>query len=347
MRAWMTGLVGLAAALVIDLIIWPVLPNSFARFAIAGLSLYAIFVLLISTAVFLVRLRRLRVRLAKLPRTPEELQNAFSGTGLERLARRIFDLSPADAAPQPQVLLLQSRVVPSQARHEVKSLFRDWLIRAQFLTALLLLIGVCGLSALNAYSAIMAFPVVLPFSLLAAALLAVIIIAVFCEIVLQAATERLLDAIVLLPTERLDAHLLVQLADFGKRANEPSPTPTPMAGVAYERALERLGLLLEGIAELLQNSAKDLTTCADLLASTMRASSDREERGSILREEGSAAELKIVLEELIRAIRPLTSMIKHIPDAIKPSGADTAPAGQNTANVDLGREVQRLLKEFE
>jgi hypothetical protein len=167
MRAWMTGLVGLAAALVIDLIIWPVLPNSFARFAIAGLSLYAIFVLLISTAVFLVRLRRLRVRLAKLPRTPEELQNAFSGTGLERLARRIFDLSPADAAPQPQVLLLQSRVVPSQARHEVKSLFRDWLIRAQFLTALLLLIGVCGLSALNAYSAIMAFPVVLPFSLLA------------------------------------------------------------------------------------------------------------------------------------------------------------------------------------
>jgi len=343
----MTALAGLAAALLIDLlIIWLVLSNSFASFAVAGLSLYAILVLLVSTAAFLRRLRRLRVRLARAPRSPEELQNAFSGTGLERLARRIFDLSPGHAAPQRQALLLHSRVIPDQARHEVKSLFRDGLIRAQFFTALLLLIGACGLSALDAYSPIVAFPVVVPFSLWAAALLAVIITAVFCEIVLQAATERLLDAIVLLPTERLDAHLLVQLADFGKHASEPGPIPTPMAGVAYEPALERFGLLLEGIAELLQNSAKDLTICADLLASTMRALSDREERGSMLREEGSTAELKIVLEELIQAIRPLTSKPEHTPNAMKSSGADTPPQGQNT-NVDLGREVQRLLKEFE
>lgn len=341
----MTALAGLAATLLIDLlVIRPTLSNSFAIFALAGLSLYAVLTLLISTAVFLTRLRRLRVRLAKPTRSPKELQNAFSGTGLERLAHRILDLGPGDAAPQAQALLLHSRVIPNQARREVKSLFRDWLIRAQFFTALLLLIGLCGWSALDAYSPIMAFPVVLPFSLSAAAILAVIILAVFCEIVLRAATERLLDAIVVLPTERLDAHLLAQLSDIGKHVSEPGPIPTD--GIAYEPALERFGLLLEGIAELLQTSAKDLTICADRLASTMRALSDREEHGSTLRGEGSAAELKIVLEELIRAIRPLTSMMERSPNAIKASGADTPPQGQNT-NVDLGREVQRLLKEFE
>lgn len=343
----MTVLAGLAATLLIDLlVIRPTLSNSFAIFALAGLSLYAILILLISTAVFLIRLRRLRVRLAKPTRSPKELQNAFSGTGLERLAHRIFDLGPRDAAPQREAWLLHSRVIPNQARREVKSLFRDWLIRAQFFTALLLLIGLCGLSALDAYSPIMAFPVVLPFSLSASAILAVIISAVFCEIVLQAATEPLLDAIVVLPTQRLDAHLLAQLTDIGKHASEPDPVPTRMAGVVYEPALERFEPLLKDIAELLQNSAKDLTTCADLLASTMRALSDREARGSMLREEGSTAELKIVLEELIQAIRPLTTKPEHTPNAMKPSGADTPPQGQNI-NVDLGREVQRLLKEFE
>ncbi len=342
----MTVLAGLAATLLIDLlVIRPTLSNSFAIFALAGLALYAVLILLISTAVFLIRVRRLRVRLAKPTRSPKELQSAFSGTGLERLAHRILDLGPGDAAPQGEAWLLHSRVIPNQARREVKSLFRDWLIRAQFFTALLLLIGLCGLSALDAYSP-MALPVVVPFSLWAAALLAVIITAALCEIVLKAATERLVDAIVLLPTERLDARLLVQLADFGKHASEPGPIPTRMAGVAYEPALERFALLLEGIAELLQNSAKDLTIFADLLASTMRALSDREGRASTLREEGSAAELKIVLEELIRAIRPLTRMTERTPNAIKASGADTPPEGQNT-NVDLGREVQRLLKEFE
>jgi hypothetical protein len=64
---------GMACALLVDLwVIWPVQSPSLPEMALAATTLYAGLVLLFTSAVFVVGLRRVRMRIAQPPETYEQ-----------------------------------------------------------------------------------------------------------------------------------------------------------------------------------------------------------------------------------------------------------------------------------
>src|SRR5204862_3443577 len=132
-------------------VVWPML-SSVAVLALAATTLYGALVLLLTSAVFVVGLYRMRKRLRQTPQTRDQWVALFAGTGLDRLADRILDLAPPDDRGHPQNLLLQSRIDPGQIRREVVFLFRDWLTRTHFFSALALLLAISGWSAFQEYA---------------------------------------------------------------------------------------------------------------------------------------------------------------------------------------------------
>jgi hypothetical protein len=343
----MIALTGAGCALLVDLlVVWPVLSGSLSTLLLMGLAVYATVVLLASTAKLVWGLRRVHIGLAATPRSLDEWVRLFAGTGIERLAHRLLDPAPPDDRGYPRTLLLQSRTDPSQARHELTSLLRDCLSRAQFFTAIAFLIAISGCSALQAYSPAPLFTGVPPLPLAIGILIVVLIIAVLCVLVVQSATEPFLDALMQMPTERLETRLVRRLTELAERANNPLPISHTVPAVsAQEPALERLGILLEEMIRSLQNSANRLGTTADLIAGAMRALPERERGAARPRDEHAMQQLIAAVEELRHAIELLPGIAegKAARGAAQAADAKT----QATPDTDLGREVRDLLKEFE
>jgi hypothetical protein len=146
MRPWMIAVAGAAGASLLDLLlVRPLVSSSLSILGLAGLSLYAMLAMVLSAGAFVAGLRRVRLRLLEAPYTPDRWAGVSRGTGFERLAGRILDVAPAGGAADTRTLLVQSRLDLIQARREVKFAFRDWLRRAQFFTACVLLLGICAL----------------------------------------------------------------------------------------------------------------------------------------------------------------------------------------------------------
>src|SRR5437762_1075587 len=208
MRLWVIALGGAVCAVLIDLVVvWPVLSSSVAALALAATSVYAAFVLLLTSAVFVVGLHRVRKRLRQTPQNHDQWVALFAGTGLNRLAGRMLDLAPPDDPEHPQDLLLQSRIDPSQARREIKFVFRDWLIRTHFFSALALLLAISVWSVVQEHARVSVFAAAFPIYFSLAAALVVAIIASLSHLAINGATDSVLDAITGLSLDRLDTRL--------------------------------------------------------------------------------------------------------------------------------------------
>src|SRR5436190_2190645 len=196
MRPWMIAVAGAVGAFLLDLLlVRPLVSSSLTTFGLAGLSLYAMVVLVLSVSAFVAGLRRVRLRLLDAPPAPDQWVGAFKGTGFERLAGRILDVVPTEGVLASQTLLVHSRLHPSQARREVRFAFRHWLRRAQFFTACGLLLGICALSAVQNFSPTSSLYFQLPLPIATAALTTIVLISAIGVLAVDSATEQFLDAI--------------------------------------------------------------------------------------------------------------------------------------------------------
>ena len=349
MRPWTIALSGAGCALLIDIVVvWPML-SSVAVLALAATTLYGALVLLLTSAVFVVGLYRMRKRLRQTPQTRDQWVALFAGTGLDRLADRILDLAPPDDRGHPQNLLLQSRIDPGQIRREVVFLFRDWLTRTHFFSALALLLAISGWSAFQEYARVSVIAAVFPIHLALAAVLVIAIVALLAQTAVNRATEPVLDAITGLSLVRIDTHLFRNLSDLAERASNarPETSSAPGPAIPFGPTLERFTVVLEDTLASLDRSTARLAANADLLEAAMRALTDREANAAAVPRAERAEELKIAVEELTAAIERL-SKGERMPPAIEAEGQERAASTSQAVSdtTDLGREVRALLKEF-
>src|ERR1051326_8964784 len=163
MRVWIISAASAVTAVVLALLIgWEFLGVAWTTILFASISLYATFVAMLSAAVFVADLHRVCRRLATPPQTQIEWIAAFAGTGVARLAHRIFDFAVPVAPEYREILMVQYRADADRTRREVNHLFWNCLMRCQFFSACTVLIIIGCLGLVQAYCPVAGFSAVPP-----------------------------------------------------------------------------------------------------------------------------------------------------------------------------------------
>src|SRR5258708_738121 len=105
--------------------------------------LYTLAALLFTTLLLITGLKRARFRLTEVV-THDQLLAVFAQTGLKRLGPQIADPAPSDA-PMRDTVGIQSRFRFRRARREIAQHYRDRLVRVQFFTGVVGLLGIAAL----------------------------------------------------------------------------------------------------------------------------------------------------------------------------------------------------------
>ena len=159
MRPWMIVILGATGALLCDVAwMWPELaaaPHPDLALTVAQhlpplvpgtLFLYAVLVLLLTTATIVLDVSRVRFRLRRLVgATRAAWARAFAGTGLVRLATRLLRLSPAASTFTSDTILVERPFEVGNARQEIARFYQDWLARGHFFTALALVLAAAAM----------------------------------------------------------------------------------------------------------------------------------------------------------------------------------------------------------
>ncbi|HTT78521.1 MAG TPA: hypothetical protein VMF86_02475 [Stellaceae bacterium] len=357
MRPWMIAAagaaVGVAAAAVSMWLArgalpagdWTMLVRAEAPQAVlVFLAAYAAVALLVTTAVAVFDLARVRLRLEEggAP-SRREWFAAFARTSLAPLADRLIDLAPEDGpAAASAGLVLQSRFVPAEARREAICHYRDRLVRAQFAGALALLVVIAALGLAQEFAHMTLLGFVVPGRPALAAIAVLVFLAVCARIAAAAMTEPLIGAIARLPRPCLELRLIEKLALVERAAEGRRGAALPAANPV----LERLAMALEEGRDTLNDAIARLSASAATLAQTARSIAERSTDG------GEAA----AIAQLRTAIAELAATIERLPAAAPPAAAeDPSPsaAGANPKRRraprrgDLGSELRRLISEFD
>ena len=240
------------------------------------------------------------------------------------MSYRVLDPAAVEEPRYPPTFLLKSRFEPSRARREIRALFRDYLIRAQFFTAFLLLLACSATRAAAAYSGLPPEAVVLPLFPAIAGIIGLLIVAAFCLSVIESATERVLDVIAQIPAETIEQRFLRLLTD---RAAEPKSfaVAAPPAH-ASDAGLERVMSLLRDMMDSLQTSTNRLAANAELLQSAMHAVPHPVSSGEAAHpDENAARELRIALAQLTQTIERLAVLRERMPIEAGAAPGEGAP----------------------
>jgi hypothetical protein len=333
MRRWIIPLLGAGPALAFDFYwlrpelqgdlpgLGLIVSSNVASIAVSSLAMYAGIVLLLSTAITLVDLRRVRSRLsAVLSPTRGEWFASFEGTGLARLAARLLDLADEETSVSGQAVL-RFRFDIGFGRQEIRYKFRNSLTRVHFFTALVALIGMAGLGWARE-QALFALPgLAIPGGPIFAVVAALVALFALATLAVNAAAEPLLDEIADLRFGRLDDALVRAVAvvcearaDVFQSGSDKTLEPT--------------------IIERLTESVEALTTI-------LHATSERPGQDPDL-DVRKLSDLKIAMDRL-------TATLERLPAVLQQPASGSAPTnpGQIPREGDLRRDLRELLNEFE
>jgi methyl-accepting chemotaxis protein len=312
--------------------------------ALVFLAAYAAVALLLTTGVAIFDLARVRLRLDEGGASSRRAWfAAFADTSVAPLADRLIDLAAEDGPVASAGLMLQSRFVPEEARREAVRHYRDRLVRAQFDTALGLLVVIAGLGLAQEFAHVRLLGFVVPAQAALAAIAILGFLAICARVAAATMTEPLIDAIARLPRSRLELRLVETLPALVERAAE---LRRGAALPAANPVLDRLAIALEEGRESLNDAIARLSASAATLAQTARSIA---ERGS---ESGDGA----AIGQLREAIAELAATIERLSVAAPPAAGDEASPSVAGATAkrrraprrgDLGSELRRLISEFD
>lgn len=318
-------------------------PAAGPQAALVFLVACAAVALLATTCVAMFDLARVRLRLDENGASSRrQWVAAFAGTSLARLADRLLDLAPEDGPAVSAGLVLQSRFVPEEGRREAVRHYRDQLVRAQFASALALLVVIAGLGLAQEFARMTLLGFVVPARLAVAAIAVLVFVAVCARVAVAAMVEPLIDAIMRLPRPHLEMRLVETLPALVERAELRRGAPSPAANPV----LDRLAMALEEGRDSLNDAIVRLSASAATLAQTARSIAER----------GSDAGEGAAIGQLREAIAELAATIERLGAAAPPVAADEASPAAAGANPkrrraprrsDLGSELRRLISEFD
>jgi hypothetical protein len=326
--------------------------------ALAFLAVFGALGLLLTTAAVAFELVRVRLRLERAEteaehRTTDWWRGVFSSTNLLRLSDRIVDLAPAELAGDE--LLLQSRFDSGQARREVLAHYRNWLVRAQVETAILLIAVIAGLGIAQDYAHASLAGFAVPARTAIAALVALAILAFGTRMAIGASAEPLIDAVAAVRLPRVEMRLAAILAAFVGSGSEERRTDAavPVQRAALDVQLQQFAAALEEDRDAMREAITRLSANAAALSAAARSLADQPGgRGRQAADPTAITQLRQDIAKLTAAIERLPTAAPHAAagatqQAATPPAAAAGPRRRRGARGDLGSELRRLIQEFE
>jgi len=330
--------------------VWTTVRHHLPALALAGFVLYALVALVLVAGMIAVDAARVRHRLDRLALpNPWDWTEAFSGTSLSPLAARILDLAPIDTERSRARIVLQSRFDAVHARREIGQLYFGSLVRAQFVTALVLpLVFAVAACVYDGTIAILPAGVRLAPALGAIAIMA--LLGILGRIVVGAAAEPLIEAISNLPFERLDIELLRRLTGLGEGGDAARIAASgPALSSAIGKLLERLVYALDEGRNALVEAIANLSREAEALSAAMRAAAERGAgRGAAGAPAADLSELRATLTQLTAALEGLAATRTQLPAGLTGETAarqiEAAVTGESRS--EISRELRDLLADL-
>jgi hypothetical protein len=316
------------------------------EFVIGMVFVYAVVALLLTTLLMVARMIRVRSRLIDVS-SQDELLAVFAQTGLQRCASRIFDLPRFEAPTVRGKIVLQSQFDFGRARQELTRFYRSRLARAQFFTALVVLVAIAGLGWLQDGAQLSIFGIVFTPWQAFVAIVALALLSLLGRLAMDAAAESLLDKISELPIERIESIFLhnVTAALESVTASFPGSVQSPLGEL--EPILERLTRTVETERGSLVVPIRQLSASAERLTEFTTAIAERPtgalEQAS---DTGFGEELKTAVERLTARIDWLSGVLAPRENAPIPNGSDNHSREPARAKPDLHKQLRDLLKDF-
>jgi hypothetical protein len=373
MRPWMIvlssaiGAIVLAVALAVPEIlnappaeIGPIVLPHLPALAVASLAVFALCVMLLTTATSIAGILRVRYHFAGT--APERLLlqrewvTGLGATGFRQLATKLA-LVPAPSAGADGRVVLQTRFSPNEARREIARHYYISLARSHYFSALILLAGVIGLGLAQDYGSVPFLDDVIPTTAAVLVLIGLILLTVLGRIAIDVTAEPLLETISQLPAEHVEVGLLrraVELLEFGRTAttadDDRSPAAAPqlpdqlMAIIeqgqhAQLEAIGRLTSSTQALGAAVRSSVETLETT--IRATTVQQPSVADDK---LADVDTISQLQAAIVELTAVLQRLSALPEDSQEAPLPADSVARP---RTPPPHLTRELQQLLEEIE
>jgi hypothetical protein len=321
-------------------------------------AIYAAMVLLLTTATLRIKILRVRSRLEHVTSFTGSLwTSAFTASGLNHLAARILKIAPTGSARSSDMIIVERPFHVADARREIGHLYRDWLTRGQFFTALALFLGAATIGLAQKYGLIVLVGFTIPTLPIVIGALGLTFLSVCGRLVVYNASERLLDAIVHLPLEPLRHFPLEPLRHFD------NGRVVFRAFKEFRAAIKLLMAKIEEFPAMTRVSASvetdraDLPVFNELQVAIELLTAKIEEFPTMTRASTSVNNDQIpLLQEFQVAIEKLTTQIQEIPPMVRASAAadsgilrsepDLLPA-RSPRDDNISVELRRLLDDLQ
>jgi len=318
---------------------WPVLLPGIIFF-------YGFMVLLVTTILLRVRIRRTRLHLPT-ARTRDQLLEAFAQSRLQHLASRILDLAPSEWPFTEERIVIQSPLNAGRAAREFAQLYKAWLARTHFFTGFAVLLAIAALSWGQHQTTILSEIALPPFLPTLGAALTLALLGILGWAVIDAASKLLFEKITELPVERVEMTWLRALATLFERVGSTAlPSLVNNSITRIGELLEPLKKNIDGDLRVLSESILRFSAATEAFVGMVKAFSDSPR----VQTELQAVEK---LEDLNAAVSLLTAKMDRLtalgpPSAtIKANGAAINSEGSSTLDPGTRQRLRDLLNEFE
>jgi hypothetical protein len=325
--------------------------------AVAGLAVYGLCAMLLTTANLIAGTLRVRQHLVRTGPDQSPARHdwlaAFGTIGFRQLVSRFGPvLAPSGRANGSAVL--QSRFASVEMRREIARLHYILLARSHFLSALIVLAGIAGLGLAQDHGALPFHPGPIPTASAIMITVGLLLLAILGRITIDVTAEPLLETIAQLPAERVEVGLLrravelLEVACNGPASTESAPAQAP------ERLLAAVeqghNALLDAVSRLSANTQSleaTMRAAAEALETTARAATAPQrpiDAGKAF-ETAVSPELQAAIEELTSVLRHLTTVSEKAEE--DPFAVDPLASPPRNTTPRLARELRRLLQEID
>jgi hypothetical protein len=325
--------------------------------AVAGLAVYGLCAMLLTTANLIAGTLRVRHHLVRTGPDQSPARRdwfaAFGTVGFRQLVSRFGPvLAPSGRANGSTVL--QTRFASVEMRREIARLHYVLLARSHFLSALIVLAGIAGLGLAQDHGTLPFHPGPIPTASAIMITVGLLLLAILGRITIDVTAEPLLETIAQLPAERVEVGLLrravelLEVACSGPASAETAPAQAPERLVA---AIEQgHHALLDAVSRLSANTQSleaAMRASAEALETTARAAAapQRPIDADSASETGVFPELQAAIEELTNVLRHLSTVSNGAEE--DSLAVDTLPSPRTNTTPSLARELRRLLQEID
>jgi hypothetical protein len=324
---------------------------------VTALAVYSLCAIVLAAGNLVVLGLWLRRHLAASPahRGPVRLDWAvFAESGLRRLAPPPADPQPRSASPD-DLVVLQGRFHPGEARKEVARLYYIWAARTHFFSALIALACAVALGAAQQHGLLPIVTGLIPTVPAGLILVGLILLAALARLAVDVTIDPLIEAISGFPTESMDVSLIRRAVEL----LETAPTPRRDRDLGEPASISQIPDRLVGALEeghrALSNAIERLSATTDGLASTAQSSIETLESTFRTAEQRQLPAMPAMadmaeLSQLRQAMVALTAALERIPTG-PATTRDVAPGSdlatrRREAQPDLADQLKQLLQEI-